>query len=371
VKRIDLQLGGALGNGMNIAIFLPNWIGDAVMATPALRAIRQHFSGARLVGVLRPYIAGVMEGSPWFDTLVFHHRPGPFSMGWLTAAWQIRRQWPDLAILFPNSFRSALMAWLGRCRRRVGYSAYGRKKLLTDSLEPVCGADGEPLPSPILDAYNLLARAAGCSNPGRRMELFTTGRDEAAADVVWEQARLWRHREVICLNTGGAFGSAKDWPSGHFAALARRLADERGSGVLVLCGPAERELARRIATLACRPSVHALADHPPSLGLTKACIRRADLLITTDSGPRHFAAAFDRPVVTLFGPTHIAWTETFHPRAIHLQKKVECGPCQRRVCPLDHRCMRLLSTDEVFQAAADLLRRYPPEGTRPTRRKAS
>jgi len=67
-------------------------------------------------------------------------------------------------------------------------------------------------------------------------------------------------------------------------------------------------------------------------------------------------------VVTLFGPTHIAWTETFQPRALHLQKKVECGPCQRRVCPLDHRCMRLLSPDEVFKAAAELLRRYPGHG---------
>src|SRR4029434_8003759 len=74
-----------------------------------------------------------------------------------------------------------------------------------------------------------------------------------------------------------------------------------------------------------------------SLGLTKACVRRADLLITTDSGPRHFAAAFERPVVTPFGPTYIAWTETFHPWAVHLQKVVPCGPCQRRVCPLDHR----------------------------------
>jgi heptosyltransferase-2 len=85
-------------------------------------------------------------------------------------------------------------------------------------------------------------------------------------------------------------------------------------------------------------------------------VRRADLLVTTDSGPRHFAAAFDRPVVTLFGPTHIAWTETYHLRAVHLQKPVDCGPCQRRVCPLGHhRCMTELSPMEVHEAAARLL----------------
>ena len=133
--------------------------------------------------------------------------------------------------------------------------------------------------------------------------------------------------------------------------------------MLVLCGPAERELAARIADLTRRPCLQ-LADFPLSLGLTKACVRRCDLLITTDSGPRHFAAAFDRPVVTLFGPTHIAWTETFHPLGMHLQKQVSCGPCQLRICPLDHRCMKLLTPAEVFAAAQQLL-------TRTSTRKAS
>ena len=93
-----------------------------------------------------------------------------------------------------------------------------------------------------------------------------------------------------------------------------------------------------------------------SLGLTKACVRRSNLLVTTDSGPRHFAAAFDRPVVTLFGPTWIDWTETYYPQAIHLQKKVDCGPCQQRVCPLDHRCMKQLLPTEALAAAEGLLR---------------
>jgi len=99
--------------------------------------------------------------------------------------------------------------------------------------------------------------------------------------------------------------------------------------------------------------------------LTKACVRRAGLMITTDSGPRHFAAAFGVPTVTLFGPTHVAWSETYVPKAVHLQKDVECGPCQQRVCPYEHhKCMRELTVDTVFHAAVDLLRREggtPPE----------
>jgi heptosyltransferase-2 len=342
---------------MNLAIFLPNWVGDAVMATPALRALRSRYPEAHLVGILRPNLAGVLEGSPWLDSLIFLDTKGPWSQRWLAAAWRLRRYRPELAVLFPNSFRTGLVAWLGGCRRRIGYRRYGRDLLLTDGLDPVRGPDGKRIPSPVLDAFNKLAEAAGCPDPGHRMELFTTPADEAAADVLWQREGLSHYREVVCLNSGGAFGSAKHWPKEHFAILARRLADERGCGVLVLCGPAERDLARHIASRAGRPAVRTAAEHPLSLGLTKACIRRADLLITTDSGPRHFAAAFNRPVVTLFGPTHIAWTETYHLLAVHLQKQVECGPCQLRVCPLDHRCMRLLTPDEVYRAAVALLDR--------------
>jgi heptosyltransferase-2 len=347
---------------MNLAIFLPNWIGDAVMATPALRALRQHFAGARIVGVMKPYVAGVLEGGDWFDEQLLYSG-GPWRQGLLATAWQLRQRTIDLVVLFPNSFRSALIAWLAGCSRRIGYVRYGRGPLLTDGLSPVRDGRGRLTPSPILDAYNRLAEHAGCPRPTHRLELFTTPRDEAAARQVWRQTQLDTHAEVVCLNPGAAFGSAKHWPAEHFTVLARDLADRRGCGVLVLCGPSERTLASQIVALARRPSVHTLSDFPLSLGLTKACVRRADLLVTTDSGPRHFAAAFDRPVVTLFGPTHIAWTETFHAKAVHLQEKVDCGPCQRRVCPLDHRCMERLTPTEVFTAVAELLTRWTSPGS--------
>jgi heptosyltransferase-2 len=337
---------------MNVAVFLPNWIGDVVMATPALRALRNHFSRAQLIGVMKPYVAGVLEDGNWFDETLLTGGPG---QGVLAVAKELRRRRIDLAILFPNSFRSALTAFLGRCGRRIGYARYGRSPLLTERLPPLRDRVGRLQPSPVLDAYNLLAVQAGCPTPSRRMELFTTPRDEAAADQVWRQTGLADRREVVCLNPGAAFGAAKHWPADSFAALAHELAERRGCGVLVLCGPSERALARQIGDAARHAWVHSLADVHLSLGLTKACVKRADLLVTTDSGPRHFAAAFGRPVVTLFGPTHIAWTETHHPLAIHLQKPVPCGPCQLRVCPLDHRCMKGLTPAEVLTTAIALL----------------
>ena len=340
---------------MNLAVFLPNWIGDVAMATPALRAFRLHYAHARIAAVCKPYVAGLLDGAPWFDDVLFLDRQGPWSHRWPTVAWKLRRQRPDLAVLFPNSFRSALVAKLAGSRRIVGFNRYARGWLLTDRLHAARDEHGAYKPAPIIDDYNRLAETAGCPWPGHRMELFTTPADEQAADQVWNAFDLARPREVICLNPGAAFGAAKCWYADHFAVLAQELVDRRRAGVLVLCGPAERELARRIVQLAARPGVHSLADRPLSLGLTKALVKRCTLLATTDSGPRHFAAAFDRPVVTLFGPTHIAWTETYFPKAIHLQRKVPCGPCQLRICPTDHRCMKELQPSEVYEAIDRLL----------------
>jgi heptosyltransferase II len=342
---------------MNIAVFLPNWIGDAVVATPAVRALRQHFSSARLIGVMKPYVAGVMEGSPCLDSAVLLDQRGSWARRWWAVAWKLRREGVDQAVLFPNSLRSAFIAWLAGCQRIVGFNRYGRRWMLTDALQPSWGSGGRLQPTPLIDDYNRLAQRAGCPWPGHRMEVFTTPGDKAQADDVWQRGRLGDHREIVCLNPGAAFGSSKHWCAESFATLAQELVDRRGSGILILCGPAERQLARQIAELTRRPGVHSLADHPLSLGLTKACLRRSDLLVTTDSGPRHFATALGRPVVTLFGPTHIAWTETYYPLATHLQKKVTCGPCQLRTCPLDHRCMKLLTPAEVFDAAQQLLGR--------------
>lgn len=336
---------------MKIAVFWPNWVGDAIMATPAVRALRQHYSGAEIIGVLKPYIAGVLEGSPWMDRRLFLDG----SAGWLVTAARLRQLSIDLAILFPNSFRAGLVSWLAGCRRRIGFARHARSWLLTDRLEPSRDSQGRLVPAPIIDDYNRIVTCAGCACNDRRMELFTTTRDEAAADQVWHEAGLGEFREVVCLNPGAAFGAAKHWPTDAFAVLARTLAHKRLCAVLVLCGPAERALAREIVARAASPLVHGLANAPLSLGLTKALIRRASLLVTTDSGPRHMAAAFDRPVITLFGPTHIAWTETYYARAVHLQKRVDCGPCQLRACPLDHRCMKLLTPEEVFAAASRLL----------------
>ena len=337
-----------------IALFLPNWIGDVVMATPAIRAVRELFPDAELLAVCKPYVGETLAGAPWFQRTIFFGKGGPSEQRFWNVARELRRRPIDAGILFPNSFRTALLAKLGGCRSLFGFARYGRDALLTKRLYAERGAHGQFKPMPAIDDYNRVVRLLGVPEPGHRMELFTTDADEATAEDVWKSLKLEAFPTVIGLNPGGAFGSSKHWPTEYFAQLAQMFA-ARGYAVVVLCGPSERDVAREIVAQAGAVGVVSLADSPLSLGLTKAIVRRLACLVTTDSGPRHFAAAFDRPVVSLFGPTHIGWTETYFSKAIHLQKPVPCGPCQLRICPLDHRCMTTLTPPEVFAAAIRLL----------------
>lgn len=342
----------------HLGLFLPNWVGDAVMVTPALRALRRHFGPqARLVGVMRPAVADTLAGTDWIDQRLIYdpHHPGPAVLSSRQVVRALREQRVETVVLFTHSFRTALLAWLSGARRRIGFVRDGRGWLLTDRLQPV-QRNGTRIPSPVLDDYLQLTSHLGCAPERPRLELATLAADECAADALWSALGLAPAERVVALNSSGAFGPAKLWPSESFAQLARHLADRHGVPVLVLCGPAERELARAIAQQAAHPRVFSLADRPVSLGLTKACIRRSRLLVTTDSGPRHFAAAFGVPVVTLFGPTDPAWSETHYPLAAHLQHPVPCGPCQQRVCPQGHhRCMRELSVEQVAAVADRLL----------------
>lgn len=333
---------------MKIGVFCPNWVGDLVMATPALRAVRNHFPEAEIVGVMRHYLAGLLEGTDLINRVFPFEAPDRMSGGSsLETLAEFRRERFDLALLLPNSFRSAWWAWMGGARRRVGFARNGRRWLLNDALPaPHCKQ-----PHSALEDYLQLAAAVGCQNISRDIELATLPHDEDQLEDFWLRNPGLQQNGVVCLNVGGAFGSAKHWPDTSASLLARRIALELDKTVLVLCGPAERQQAAQIAQLANHPHVLSLAEEALSLGLIKAAVKQAELLVSTDSGPRHFAAGFQTPVVVLFGPTHQAWSETRYSRSLPLQLSLDCGPCQQRTCPLGHhRCMRDLSSDMVFDA---------------------
>ena len=198
----------------------------------------------------------------------------------------------------------------------------------------------------------------GCDTGFRPLELATTVEDEAEADALWALFGWHAGDPVVVLNTGAAYGAAKTWPDEHFTALARWLATAQQLRVLLICGPAERRAVAEICRQADHPSVKSLADQELRIGLSKACVRRGSLMVTTDSGPRHFAAAFDVPCITLFGPTDPAWSDNTNRRAIDLSLDLPCAPCAGRTCPLGHhRCMRDLTVEKVAAAVTRLMER--------------
>lgn len=341
-----------------IVVFLPNWIGDAVMATPTLRALRRRFGPeVEIVGIARAHVVELLRGSGLLDRTWlyaperrdFLHRPRGL-------VWRLTREHADVSVHLTNDLMSACVARLGRVAVRAGYARNRRGWLLTHALE--APHDGQRfLPISALDAYLAIARVLGCAEESPRLELGTVEQDEDAADAAWRALGIERDEPVVLLNSSGAYGAAKLWPDAHFTTLARRIAGELGHAVVVLCGPDERARATAIAEAAAHPRVRSLAGLPPSIGLTKACMRRARCLVSTDSGPRHVAAAFGVPVVALFGPTDPAWSETYHPREVKLWHDVPCGPCAQRTCPQGHHeCMRDLGVDTVLAAVARALR---------------
>lgn len=340
------------GKQCRIGVFLPRWLGDFVMATPALRAVRSHFGRqARIVGVMRPYLKDVLAGTDWLDEQWYFEPRRRWPPGGHFSLWRkILAARFDLVLLMPNSPRSAILSWLGRAKRRIGYARYGRGPLLTDKIslpEP----NGQTADRPMVDYYLRLAEAAGCPPESPRLELATTPGDEQSADQVFRELKLPSDGRLIAFNSSGAYGAAKLWPIAHFAELARRIVDELDHHVLVMCGPKEQAVAGRIAALAARPQVVSMCGQPTDIGTAKACIRRSRLMVSTDSGPRHVAAALGKGVITLYGPMLPLWGRNPTVDAVDLYlKDLECIGCHRRVCPYKHhKCMRDLSVDLVYR----------------------
>ena len=339
---------------MTLVVALPNWVGDAVMATPTLRALRARFPEERIVGLVRPYVRPVLEPNPWTDAFL---DVGKSAAGMKAALRDIRREDAETGVLLTNSLRSALLFWMGGVRRRIGYARGGRGLLLTDPLDPP--REGRRfVPTPQITYYLALAEVLGASAADRRMELATTDEDEAAATAAYQTADL-DPAATLLLCPGHAFGPSKAWPARHWGDLVRGARERFGLESAVLCGPREGPLAAAIADAA--GGCASLHDRGITLASARAVVRRARAMVAVDSGLRHYAAAFGRPVVALFGSTHIEWTETWYEKEVRLQGAVACGPCQEPVCPTGtSECMWKITPGEALDALAEALRRDRP-----------
>jgi len=339
-----------------ILVVLPNWVGDVIMATPALTALRCRFRQSHVIFLARPYVADLLDGADWMDEMLFWPAGKTKTTrreGFARLACELRRRRIDLAVLLANSFRSALLASLAGARERVGYDRDGRGLLLTDRLVAQ-RLDGNFVPVSMVRYYNAIAAFLGCREFPEALALPAGPQDDRRFDEICRQYGIGSSRPLVVVNPGAAYGQAKCWLPDRFAQLSDRLVDRQAAQVIVTCGPGEVSIARRIeANL--RRGETVLADDPLSLRQLMALIRQCDLLITNDSGPRHIAAAYGVPVVSIFGPTDPRWSETGYPLERKVIVDVDCAHCMKRVCPTDHRCMRMLTVEMVLQAATELL----------------
>jgi len=332
-----------------ILVCLPSWVGDAVMATPALRALRAAHPDAWIGAEGRPALAGLLAGLPSFDAFLPEAPSGIFAR---TRALRAARA--DWAVLLPDSPRAALAPFLARIRRRAGYARDPlRRLLLTDALEPPREA-GRRVPISMIERYLRLTRGLGCPDRGMGLELHVN--PEIGERVAKDLARRGAPEgaRVLLVTPGAAFGTSKLWPPGHFARACDALARRHGLLPVLAPAPGEVAIAQEVAA---RMSERALVVAGPEATLAelKALVARASLLLTNDTGPRQIAVALGRPAVVLMGPTDPRHTEHHLERQRVLREDVACSPCHHRICPIDHRCMTRLAPERVLAAADELL----------------
>ncbi len=350
-----------------ILIVLPNPVGDAVMATPSLRAVRERFATSWITFLGRSGALETLRGAALSDDDI-EDVSARFPSCWNTARLirRIRGERFDLAILLPNSFRSALLAWGGGARKIVGYARGARGWMLTDKLAPPRDSEGAFAPVPQIDYYLAIASHAGGESDGRRMTLAETDADSDAAGALMAECSIRSGRPVILLNPGAGFGPSKIWPPERFAAVADALIETRSAQIIINAAPNERTIAARVAEAMKNPPAINFAEREGSLGLLKGMMSRCSLLITNDTGARHFAAAFDVPVVTLFGSTDPTWAQIDFAGERAIRVDVPCSPCQKPTCRIrgegHHRCMKAITPEMVLAAAYELLDADWPKG---------
>ena len=317
-----------------------NWLGDAVMTLPALRAIKARFPGAKISVLTKGALAELYACEPAVDETL------PYGGGFLPfvrLVRKLRKEKFDVAFVFPRSFRATLAPFASRIPRRVGFAGDARKPILTD----VVPRDAHLMAGHRVAYYLELLRPFGDVPHATAPEIVPPA-----------EARAWAQEHVAggpwaALNPGATYGKAKQWYPDRYIEIGKRLA-ARGFRVAVVGGPAEADLGRDVAT-GIGPKALNFAGKT-TIPRLAALLARCAVVVTNDTGPMHVAAAVGAPVVAIFGPTDPRTTRPFGDRFTLVRHEVPCAPCLLRECPIDHPCMRDLTVDTVWEACEQWLK---------------
>jgi len=339
-----------------ILVVLPNWVGDAVMATPSLRAIRNNYSSCRIVFMGNPAVIETVFSQDLADGVVESAEKGIAAT--FRMAKRLRRMKFDMAILLPNSFRSAFVVYMAFVGRRVGYSRDGRGWMLTDRARPPRDDSGSLLVCPTLDYYADLLKTLSVDVDDRKMSLSV---DEALAVSELEEVGAAEFEgPLVMLNPGGAFGPSKLWSAQRYGALADALVDRFGAGIIINAAPTEKDIAIAVSDAMKNKPLLNYGRRDNSISLLKSNLARCDLLVTNDTGARHIAVAVDTAVVTIYGSTDPSWTSLDYDRQENVRIDTDCGPCQQKICRLAEdegrmQCLEGVTVQMVMEAAVRML----------------
>jgi len=328
-----------------LVILAPNWLGDAVMALPAIADLRRVSPGASITVAARPAIAPLFQLVPEVnDTIVL---PGGAAIGqvasWRSLGAELADRQFDTALLFPNSIHSALIALRAGIPERWGYRAGWRGGLLTRAVRRTRGLHQ-------VEYYQQLVHALGFPNGSVEPRVIVPDEARGAAARLLADGGWDGRAPLVALAPGAAYGGAKRWPPAYFAGLADSLAAD-GVRCVMVGGAADAATGKAIlGALDRRDAIIDLigrTDLPTLVGVV-SCSRG---LVTNDSGAMHLAAAAGVSVTAVFGPTDDTATRPMGDRHVVLAHPVWCRPCMLRECPLDHRCMRGMRMASVLDAA--------------------
>ena len=333
-----------------ILVRATNWVGDAVMSLPALRALRERFPEAQISILAKPWVADLYRRETFCDeTILYTARD-------LGAKWRLGRELAerkfDCAILLQNAFEAATIAWVARIPERIGYARDGRSALLTRAISVPRAGD---IPAHERFYYLELLRRAGIIDEMPASDVIRL--DGAAAA---REAGLARFRElgfdgaVIGVSPGAAYGTAKRWLPERFAEAAARVAKELDAGIAIFGSKDERELCAEVAMAKGVRTRNFAGETTLAefIELAAAC----RVYLTNDSGAMHIASALGVPTVAVFGATNDVTTGPTGLLARVVREPVECSPCMKRECPIDHRCMTRVTASRVAETALELLK---------------
>jgi heptosyltransferase-2 len=340
---------------MKIMIRATNWVGDAIMALPALRAIRHRHPDAKISIVARPYVAEIYREQQVCDELIAYDPSGEHR-GWSgreTLTTDLRSRKFDVALLLQNAFDAAWLAWRAQIPQRIAYARDARSLLLTKAI-PV-PRPGEIPPHEKFYYLELLRRAGWLDQlpdePHITLRVSDAARQRTAQILLEAGARP--HAIRIAVGAGASYGSAKCWPPDRFAKALNALLAHADADVILFGTPGELPVSTAIAAELQRPPINltgktSIADLP-------ALLSQCHLFLGNDSGAMHVAAAVGLPVVAIFGPTDPQGTAPVTPRLTIVQQKPYCSPCFLRRCPTDHRCMTAVTPAMVESALQSAL----------------